>query len=359
MEGDSSDPPGGRAALWVIMRGQDRVRSASLLGLALLFSATLPGLPAVAAVEAPGYLAETSETIYRLSEKASYVKGCFPPCYCPIWVPAKIVGTLVLGAPVLDGALERREVREVNWTASYGDESLAVTGSGSYLVERQGDDVAQSLELDLSTDGQAPEHFFSGMVPLEGADDGLDIAVSMNGMFCHDVVIEVHALPVPTRELLDYELSKSSSYQEGCFLLCDCLLLEPQPMSGHFTLVPVENLGTVAVFTVSGVDFSVHGTGSGGSFELTGFGTYTLIQGFAGPFHILQMRLSRDGGDAELYDHAENTAPTFPGAIDIELDQNDRVCFDRVLSLHGVLAERLWHDGFESGDTDRWSRCSP
>ncbi len=93
---------------------------------------------------------------------------------------------------------------------------------------------------------------------------------------------------------------------------------------------------------------------------LIGFGLYTLIQGFAGPAHVLDLKLSTDGGEVEYFDnHLFNTDPTFPDEFSVVIDTDDQICFDAVLSLRAIWSGPLvFLDDFECGDPSDWSFVS-
>ena len=90
-------------------------------------------------------------------------------------------------------------VVNVDWLV--GDPSgTPVRGPGTYRV---GGEVAvrQQLSLSLRVGDGEPAHFDSGLVEGGGEFPRIDILISVNGQYCFDRVIDLHALPrEPPRE---------------------------------------------------------------------------------------------------------------------------------------------------------------
>jgi hypothetical protein len=283
-------------------------------------------------------------TIYRMDPAhATFVEGCFEPCMCPLWLVGEVRGTFVLGPIMVGNVVDFREVREINWTVGDIDNPVhTITGSGMYRRTNYGEPYSHSLDLSLSIDGGEPVSFFSDFVPVSSNDDLLDIPVSINGMFCYDTVINIYAKPVQLHEVQRYRLNNTSHYQQGCFDPCDCLLEMPRSMTGTFMLVPIFEGGTYDVYSVVCVNFNVPAlqNSNGGAIQFTGFGRYTLIQGFAGPMQAMELKLSSNGGPLESFDaELENIEPTYPG-ISVVVDMNEQVCFDKVLSIDAAPLPR-------------------
>ena len=164
-------------------------------------------------------------TIYRLGGNASFQEGCFPPCQCPLSEPAPVRGTFLLGRPIPGNVFDFHEVRDINWTVTLeGLELHEITGSGWYQVTNYGPPQLHALDLQLSIDGGPSQHFFSDLLSVTGNDGMIDIPISVHGMFCDDIVIRVAASPVGANAILRSRLVDGSTYQEGCFDPCDCLL---------------------------------------------------------------------------------------------------------------------------------------
>lgn len=301
------------------------------------------------------------ETIYRLNEAASYQEGCFPPCACPLMEATRFRGTFVMGPATLDNAVDTHDVVNVGWYATIDSTEVEITGTGVYRISNGPEPRVHALGLDLSVDGDEPQHFFSGFVPVASNDGTIDIPISINGQTCQDTVIVVNASPVAPESVLHYRLATDSTYQTGCFGLCECVLQEPRPLGGTLTLVQILNHGTYVEYAVPQAQFVARSLTPGeGDNILIGFGLYTLIQGFAGPAHVLDLKLSTDGGEVEYFDNQLfNTDPTFPDEFSVVIDTDDQICFDAVLSLRAIWSGPLvFLDDFECGDPSDWSFVS-
>ena len=97
------------------------------------------------------------------------------------------------------------------------------------------------------------------------------------------------------------------------------------------------------------------GASEGIRFE--GFGTYTLVQGFIGPAHQLDLRLWTGSGTEERFSSTfANTFPSFPAEFEIVVDINNQICFDTVLSIDSIWSGSIvFRDDFECGDYNAWS----
>lgn len=318
---------------------------------ALMFGACL----VVATVAGAG---TNCETVFRLNEAASYQEGCFPPCMCPTVEATRFRGTFVVGPASICSGVASHDVQRIAWYLTIDSAEFEIVGSGLYRVIAGTNPPTHALDLDLSIDGGNPQHFFSGFVPKTSNDSSIDIPISINGQTCQDTVIVVNASPVPPESMLQYRLAPDSTYQTGCFGACECPLQEPRPLEGTLTLVKILDHGTYEEFAVPRADFVTKPLGpTDDGINLSGFGLYTLIQGFAGPAHVLDLRLSSNGGEIELFDNQLfNTDPTFPAEFSVVIDTDDQICFDKVLSLHAIWAGPIvFQDDFECGDSAGWS----
>lgn len=137
---------------------------------------------------------------YSLTEKSQFQSGCFPPCLCPILLTQPVRGHfLLVRSGAQDGGLfDTFAVRAVRWTIADGPAARKVRGRGTYRI---GGEFAltQRLELDLSIDGAAPQHFDSGEVSPRALFPEIVAAISRNGMVCFDEVFTIDAV---TRERL-------------------------------------------------------------------------------------------------------------------------------------------------------------
>lgn len=278
-------------------------------------AATAGALLALWAAPARAQSADAPATLYRLEKDATYQEGCFPPCLCPILVETPARGTLALRPAGFDGLFEHYEVRDVNWTVSLGDSELRVTGSGKYRI---GGEFAlmEQLELDLRVGDEPVEHFDSGLVPAGAIFPSLRVAVSIHGQYCYDTVFVVSASPVPRDQIHPYRLQSDSTFQRGCFDLCDCAVWEPLPIEGGFALVDLRRDPLWAEFAVVNVDWTVAPSAATGDLPLPvrGYGTY------------------RVGGEAERQQRL---------ILDLEVGEEPRVLFDSGLVPGGQAFPRL------------------
>ena len=86
---------------------------------------------------------------------------------------------------------------DVSWAVNTGGSERLIGGSGNYKL---GGEVAlvQQLDLDLVIAGNPVQHFSSGPVSAGRVElPGINVAVSMNHLFCHDTAIVVDAAPAP------------------------------------------------------------------------------------------------------------------------------------------------------------------
>lgn len=292
-----------------------------------LLAATL--MSGGAAAQSPD---DAAGKIYRLGADASYHETCFAPCDCPPTDALAMQGALVLGSAVPGNAVDFHRVADIYWTA--GDRlepQHTITGRGVYRISNFGPPQSHSLDLGLVVDDGEPRHFFSDLVPAPEGLLSLDIPVSLNGMFCHDTVIRVSA--APANDVIRYRLHDDSSYQQGCFDPCDCILEDPRAMGGRFDLVPLFDFGTIAGFAVTRSRFFVAPSPDHARLRFAGPGQYILLQGFGGPADTMALNL-RSGRMATRFDSPlRNTSVQFP-AISVSVDMNDGVCFDRVLNIN-------------------------
>src|SRR5881296_1276650 len=137
-------------------------------------------------------------------------------------------------------------------------------------------------------------------------------------MVCFDTAIDIRSQPVPASDITPYKLGRST-YDEGCFPPCECLLRE-WPISGTFHLLPLTNAMTpirreFAVVDVKWMTISPT-TARGRTFS--GFGWYQIVE----------------VGTMSSFDSGVVSGGTGFPRIDIRLAVNGFYCFDRVFLLH-------------------------
>ncbi len=133
-------------------------------------------------------------TLYRLDKTSTFQRGCFAPCMCPMLESAALGGTFRLTLASVGNVFDFYDVTGVRfkYQRSTG-EIVDVTGSGTYAVSTISDDQRMELTLVVGTD--PPTLYKSGDVPGGAAFPKIDIAISINGGYCHDTVMTLHARP--------------------------------------------------------------------------------------------------------------------------------------------------------------------
>ncbi len=272
--------------------------------------------------------AQTS-TLYRLNQDSTFQQGCFPPCLCPIMIAAPVKGTFVLTPTGFDGLFTTYAVTDVNWLVSIGGTETTVTGSGTYKI---GGEFAlqQQLSLDLQMDGDKVQHFDSGLVTGPAPFPDIKVTISVNGQVCFDTVFEVSASPVPLDQIHPYGLLAGSTFQRGCFDVCDCAVGPLDPIIGTFALVPLDTTPLFREFAVVNVRWQALDPSD--RIPVRGFGTYK-VGGEVAVQHQLKMLLKVDGEDSALFD--SGLVPgggNFP-RVDIRISISGAVCFDTVINI--------------------------
>lgn len=271
--------------------------------------------------------------VYRLDgANSSYEEGCQPPCACPIWTtPA--YGVMRVALAQRDEWFEHYRITNVRLIVDRFGSKQEYVGEGTYVI---GGDFAyvQRLELDLrDTIGNEVRHYDSGWAQVHSPTGAvLDIAVAVNGFFCFDYVFRIVADRVDDRELTPYRLAATSTYQEGCFDPCDCILYEPQRMTGTFRLVEIRSEWALREFVLMDVSWRIDGgTHSEGAPRAVGTGSYRLVGDFTETQElVLDLRFGETG---PLHFRSEvEVFHRFP-RIDIGATINGMVCFDRVLRI--------------------------
>jgi hypothetical protein len=195
-------------------------RSTMSVVMPLLLVGMSASLPAMAQVSSD------APVLYELTGASTFQRGCFDPCNCPITEQMPLVGTFKLSRVGFDGLFQVYSISDVSWDVNSSYLPLHVSGSGTYRV---GGEFAlmHRLELDLKVDGEAAEHFDSGLIPGGGNFPSIHAVVSVNDMVCYDTVITVDARPRP---------------------------VQPPPLPRHacFVLHPGESSAELSLFTGGG-----------------------------------------------------------------------------------------------------------
>ncbi len=278
--------------------------------------------------------------IYRLGPNATFVRGCFPPCMCPIVFLGNPRGTFTLTPlPPAPASGLRYRIDDVNWLVNTANLEWRITGSG--ILERAGGPAtnAQRLQLDLKINDEPIQRFDSGWVAAARFFPDIDLTVSINGGVCYDTQIRVVAAPVPANQLLRYRAQPGTMFEQGCFPPCLCPPGMPQPLTGTFTLVPIV---PAAVPPTGSTEYAVVNvrltSATPANPRYRGFGFYRRnlpipgTPGNAGQRMFLDLR-SSNALAPERFNSGIVPAPVAFPNIDITMSINGMVCFDKVIHL--------------------------
>jgi hypothetical protein len=272
--------------------------------------------------------------IYRLKETSGFQRGCFAPCLCPVMESGSERGTFLLTFTGDDGLFRHYRVDDVSWKVATPSGELRVTGSGTYKVGGEFA-IQHQLVLDLKVADRPVEHYDSGLVAGGGEFPAISITISVHGQVCFDTVFRIDAGPVPPEQIRPYRLIEGSTFQRGCFGICDCAVVDV-PMWGGFYLVPVYKNPLFTEYSVVQVKWQVGPdpiSGSTSWLPVTGFGTYRLGGEFATQ---QQMGLDlRVGTEAPAFFDSGNVAggQDFPRIV-IELSHDDNSCVRTIFDVH-------------------------
>jgi hypothetical protein len=161
-------------------------RTAILLAISL---AALAGVPASAQTTDP------ARVPYYLTTKSTFQRGCFDPCDCVLEQPRTMLGVFFLDPAGSDPLFTHYDVTGIQWVVLPLSDAIRITGSGTYRIGGEFA-IQHQLELDLQVGGDPIEHFDSGLLAGGGEFPEIHIPVSIHGMVCYDIVLQIHARPV-------------------------------------------------------------------------------------------------------------------------------------------------------------------
>jgi hypothetical protein len=274
----------------------------------------------------------TGPTLYRLSSSSGFQQGCFPPCLCPVMIGQPLLGTFLLTPTGFDGLFNTYRVTEVNWLVSTGATNLIVSGSGTYKI---GGEFAlqQELSLDLQVGPGQVQHFDSGLVAVSSPFPEISVSISLHGEVCFDTVFSVNAAPVPLDQIVSYQLQATSTFQRGCFGLCDCVLGPLEPLLGTFTLVPLEDARDSRAFAMVNVNWVVPEHSE--SLVVHGRGIYR-VSSQSSLEQEMNLMLSIGTEPAAYFDSGlVSGGSNFP-SLDIGVSVSGAICFNTWIKLHAV-----------------------
>jgi hypothetical protein len=144
---------------------------------------------ALVAVSSPSSAANPSVT-YSLGNTSSLWAGCLAPCECAVRSQERLSGTFRLEDAGFDGTFQQYRVVDVDWIRTAGDVDFDLTGSGTYRVA--GD--RQQLVIDLVDSGHSLR-LDSGLTGGGSSFPQIRLPIALNGFYCNDVVAGVDASP--------------------------------------------------------------------------------------------------------------------------------------------------------------------
>jgi hypothetical protein len=133
---------------------------------------------------------------YALLSESTFQEGCYPPCRCPLFAPRPVSGTFALVDLRQDPLFTEFAVVGVDWVIAGAPDApdTPVRGVGTYRVGGEFA-VQQRLHLDVRVGDGDLTRFDSGLVTGGGEFPRVDIVASVNGFYCYDRVIDLHAVP--------------------------------------------------------------------------------------------------------------------------------------------------------------------
>lgn len=273
--------------------------------------------------------------LYRLDKGSDYEQGCFPPCLCPALFQERVKGTFVLTPSAVGPLFTTYTVSGINWMVTLGGTDTFVTGSGTYRI---GGEFAlqQELTLDLKVGDNKVERFTSGLVTGPAPFPAIAITISINNQTCFDTVFRVQASPVPRDQVTPYRLGERSTFQRGCFGMCDCAVGSQLTIKGNFALVRLASEAPWNQFAVVDVRWLVQKTllaASAGGMSIQGAGFYAF-GGDAASQQRLELLLSVGREEPARFDSGWTAGGDAFPRIDALVSQNGARCFDTLIDVH-------------------------
>ncbi|MBL9148425.1 MAG: hypothetical protein JNM94_07000 [Phycisphaerae bacterium] len=130
---------------------------------------------------------------YEVGPTSAFLKGCFPPCMCPL-AAFGLTGSFELSPTLEPSRVTTYDVSNLVLVATTAETFVTLVGGGTYSIAGAKGDL-QRLELELIVGVDEPVHFDSGWVPVEVEWPAISIVVPMNDMTCFDQVVDLVAAP--------------------------------------------------------------------------------------------------------------------------------------------------------------------
>lgn len=145
--------------------------------------------------------------------------------------------------------------------------------------------------------------------------------------------LEAQAISANATQL--YYLTEESTYGEGCLPPCACPWFPSVAIDGTFELTRTATTPLGMEYKVSNVNWLVTNY-DGSTLTVTGSGEYSINTWSLLPTHRMRLKLSFDGGAAQLFDSGtmqwDNNFPR----IDIDMAVNDFFCYDQVIGVRAL-----------------------
>ena len=138
---------------------------------------------------------------YSLVEGATFQRGCFEPCECPLGQEQALTGIFSLAFVSDNGLFSEYSMKDVDWKVDGNAYATApnasITGAGAYTIGGEFA-IQQQMRADLTVANEPSARFDSGrVVGGSGFPEEIDVEISKNGKVCFDTVIHVVARALP------------------------------------------------------------------------------------------------------------------------------------------------------------------
>jgi hypothetical protein len=128
-----------------------------------------------------------------------------------------------------------------------------------------------------------------------------------------------------------YGLAGDSTFFEGCFDPCLCIVVWVGTPQGTMDVTLVEDSHFQQKYALENIDWKVPEIG----WTIAGSGEYTILNGII-VTHQLTAKLSINGQAAKSFDSGMIPGGEAFPKIDIEIDANDKQCYDTVIQVVAV-----------------------
>lgn len=131
-------------------------------------------------------------TRFVLLRESQFQRGCFPPCMCPLLETIPLRGTFDVTLVGIGDVTDFYTFDNAALETTVG--AFRLTGYGDLRIGELAD--FQVMIAQLSLNGEPAEQFAGESSPAVSDWPRLEVVISINGMFCHDTVLTIRAIPV-------------------------------------------------------------------------------------------------------------------------------------------------------------------